>query len=270
MSRRSTAATLLALVALAGCGSDDAGGGDRADPFVKVEQRERERGALARNTVAPRWEDVTTLRGSGDAEREVKIAEDAVQWRARWRCTRGDFELSVTPAPDDGNPLGRGSCPGTGEALGINTGKLELAVGARGSWRATVQQQVTEPISEPPLPAMKADGAEVLASGRFYPVERRGNGKVDLYELANDRLALRLEDFETSANTDLFVWVSEAKRPKTTRQALRSRHDEFALLKSSGGSQNYLLPEGADADSVNSVVIWCEPIRIAYTAAMLR
>lgn len=260
----------MALVALSGCGNDGDGGGARTDPFVAVEQRERDRDALAESTVAPRWERVTSLRGSGDAERSIRIVPDAVQWRVRWRCKRGDFEVGVTPAPDDGNPLGEGTCPGTGEALGINTGTLELAVDAAGPWRATVEQQVTEPLSEPPLRAMEAEGADVLASGRFYPIERRGRGKVDLYELADDRLALRFEDFETSSNTDLFVWVSEADRPKTTRQALRSTHDEFALLKSSGGAQNYLLPEGVDADSVRSIVIWCEPIRIAYTAAMLR
>ena len=110
----------------------------------------------------------------------------------------------------------------------------------------------------------------MVASGRLYPIERRGRGKAVLYELPSGRLALRLEDFETSANTDLFVWLSEAERPRTTKQALRSEHTEFALLKSTIGDQNYLLPKNADADSIGSIVIWCQPIRIAYTAATLR
>jgi len=117
---------------------------------------------------------------------------------------------------------------------------------------------------------MKAKDAEVVASGSFYPVERRGRGKAVLHELPNDRLALRLEGFGTSNNTDLFVWLSEAERPRTTKQALRSEHTEFALLKSTIGDQNYLLPKNADADSIGSIVIWCQPIRIAYTAATLR
>ncbi len=129
---------------------------------------------------------------------------------------------------------------------------------------------MTEPIAEAPLSAMKAKAARVLASGRFYPIERRGRGKVDLYRLAGGRLALRFDGFHTSANTDLFVWTSEARRPRTTRQALRSRHYEFAPLKATAGKQNYLMPKGLDRDSVRSIVIWCEPIRIAYAVAPLR
>jgi hypothetical protein len=117
---------------------------------------------------------------------------------------------------------------------------------------------------------MKAADAEVLSSGRFYPIERRGTGDVDLYRLASGRLAIRLEDFETSANTDLFVWLSEVERPRTTKQVVRSPHVELGLLKSTQGNQNYLLPEGLDSESVRSIVIWCEPIRIVYTAAALR
>ena len=129
---------------------------------------------------------------------------------------------------------------------------------------------MTDPIAEPPLAAMRAEDAEVAAGGSFYPIERRGRGKVDLYRLAGGRLALCLEGFDTAANTDLFVWLSEARRPRTTKQALRSHHVELAPHKVTKGSQNYLLPESADADSIRSIVIWCEPIRIAYTAATLR
>ena len=255
-----------AVIALSSCGSDDGS----PDPFSKVEQRQGAREARARATVAPRWERVTSLRGSGDANPTVAISRGAVQWRVRWRCTLGDFALRLTPTPREGNPLATGRCPGSGKAPAVDTGKLRLGVRTAGPWRATVEQQVTEPLTEPPLPAMKAKKARVLASGRFYPIERRGRGKVDLYRLAKGRLALRFEDFDTSANTDLFVWLSNARRPRTTKQALRSRHDQFAPLKATAGDQNYLLPKGVRARSVRSVVIWCDPIRIAYTAASLR
>jgi len=259
---------MVALVAVSGCG-----GGDKSaqqDPFTKVEQREQGRNARARATVAPRWARVTSLRGSGDANRTVHISRKAVQWRVRWRCMRGRFALRLTPAPREGNPFDTGSCPGKGTALAIDTGTLRLGVRTKGAWRATLEQQVTEPLAEPPLPAMKAKRARVLASGRFYRIERRGHGKVDLYRLAGGRLALRLTDFDVSANTDLFVWLSKARRPRSSKQALRSRHREFAPLKATAGEQNYLLPKGVKAGSVRSVVIWCRPVRIAYTAAMLR
>jgi len=258
----------VALIAVAGCGDSDKSAG--TDPFTKVEQRERGRDARARDTVAPRWEPVTALRGSGDSNRTVRISRKAVQWRVRWRCTLGDFSLGLTPPPREGNPLAKGRCPGKGTALSVDTGTLRLGVRTTGPWRATVQQQVTEPLAEPPLKAMRAKRARVLTSGRFYPVERRGRGKVDLYRLAGGRLALRFQGFNTAANTDLFVWLSRATRPRTSKQALRSRHREFAPLKSTGGEQNYLLPKGANASSVRSIVIWCRPIQIAYTAARLR
>jgi len=270
VSARAVSAVLAAtMAAAAGCG----GGGDASegpDPFTAVEQDEKAGSARARTQAAPRWERVTTLRGSGDATEKIRIEADAVQWRVRWRCSEGRFEVSQSPAPDEGNPLGGGPCPGEGEATTIDTGELRLAVRTGGRWRAVIEQQVTDPIKEPPLPAMEAKAAEVVARGRFYPVERRGRGSAALHELANGRLALRLEGFRTSNNTDLFVWLSKATRPRTTKQALRSDHTEFALLKSTIGSQNYLLPEGTDADSVRSIVIWCEPVRIAYTAATLR
>ena len=267
ISRLGAASAVLAALAGSGCGGDDAS--ERSDPFEAVEQNERDATKRVRAEAAPRWERVTTLRGSGDATETIRIQSDAVQWRVRWRCSKGRFAVSQTPAPDEGNPLGSGRCPGEGEAEAIDTGELELSVKTEGRWRAVVEQQVTDPVAEPPLPAMKAKDAEVLAEGRFYDIERRGAGTAVLHELPNGRLALRLEGFSTSNNTDLFVWLSEAARPRTTKQALRSEHTEFALLKSTIGDQNYLLPKDADAEEIRSIVIWCEPIRIAYTAASL-
>jgi len=269
LRRLATSGVLVpAVLAASGCGGDEAS--ERRDPFTKVEQNESASSKRASSRAAPRWEQVTTLQGFGAATQTVSIDREAVQWRLRWRCSGRRFEVSQTPAPDEGNPLGSGRCPGRGEAEAIDTGELELAVETSGRWRAVVEQQVTGPIAEPPLPAMKAEGAEIVSSGRFYPIERRGSGDVDLYRLASGRLALRLDGFETSANTDLFVWLSETEKPRTTKQALRSGHTEFAPLKSTLGNQNYLLPRNVDADSIRSIVIWCEPIRIAYTAATLR
>jgi len=256
------------VVPTAACGGE--GEEKRSDPFKAVEQQESASSARAEERAAPRWERVKVLRGSGDATKTVEIARRAVQWRVRWRCTKGRFELSQTPRPHEGNPVAVDRCPGTGEAETIDTGELRLAIETEGRWRAVVEQQVTDAVAERPLPGMEAKGARVLARGRFYPIERRGRGNAILYRMANGRLALRFEGFSTSANTDLFVWTSRAPRPRTTKAALRSDHVEFALLKSTLGDQNYVLPRRLDQDAIRSVVIWCEPIRIAYTAASLR
>ena len=152
----------------------------------------------------------------------------------------------------------------------MGTRRQRVRVRATGPWRVDIQQQVTTALAEPPLPAMGRPGARVLARGRFYGVERRGRGTATLHELQDGRLALRFEGFRTSNNTDLFVWVSPASRPRTTRAAFRSPHATIAALRSTLGDQNYVLPRRLSARDVRSIVIWCEPVRIAYAAAVLR
>jgi hypothetical protein len=110
----------------------------------------------------------------------------------------------------------------------------------------------------------------VLARGRFYEIERFGRGEARLYRLPSGRLALRLAPFVTSANIDLHVWLTRSARPRTTVQANRAPHRDIALLKSTLGEQNYLLPAAMTLADARSVVIWCEPVQIAYTAATLR
>jgi len=264
-------AAALGLAAVAGCGGGDGGGGEAsldaaaaADPFKEV-RREAERPATLR--AAPRWEKVALVRGSGPATRAASIDRGAIQWRARWRCEKGSFALQAT----DGALARSGTCPAQGvSAPGATTGAQALAVRASGPWRVQVEQQVDTALHEPPLRAMRARGARVLASGRFYGLERQGGGTATLHRVAGGRLALRLEDFATSPNSDLYVWISRAARPATSRAAFRSPHRSIAPLTSTLGDQNYLLPAGTRAGDVRSVVIWCEPVRIAYAAAALQ
>jgi hypothetical protein len=267
MTARRASGALLAAAAVwcAGCGRDDASGGAE-DAFSRVEAQPRKR--LSDDRAAPRWEPITIMRGSGNRSRVFEVADDAIQWRARWRCREGRLALGLDPPPEPGNLLARGRCPGTGEVESIENGKLRLSVRTAGAWRVSLAQQVTTPLQEPPLPEMR--GAAVVAKGDFYGIERRGRGTARLHRLPGGRLVLRFEGFRTSPNSDLFVWLSQAARPLTTRQALRAPHRQFALLKSTLGDQNYLLPPGIRADSVRSIVIWCEPVRIAYAAAALR
>ena len=257
---------LVVAVALAGCGDDEQAKDKEGDIFRAVP---RETVKAAADKAAPRWEPVASFRGTGAATRTVDIAPRAIQWRARWRCRAGDFAVAISPPPRSGPARATDSCPGRGEHEWVTTGRRELRVGATGRWSVLIEQEVDTPLREPPLPAMRASGAAALARGAFYDVERESRGRVTLYRLASGRLALRMEGFATEPNTDLFVWVSAARRPRTTRAAFRSRHVEVALLKSTLGDQNYLLPRDLDEEDVRSVVIWCEPVQIAYTAAAL-
>lgn len=262
--RRLSALLATGVVVLAACGGDDEE--KRADPFSKVDPTIKK----TRDRAAPRWEPVATLSGSSPDAESFTISKRAIQWRARWRCSKGRLDLSVSPRPRSAPERPGGRCPDRAQASWIQSGRQRLSVKASGRWRVVVEQQVDTPLRERPLRAMRASGARVLARGRFYRVERRGKGRAALYRLPNGRHALRFEDFNTSSNTDLFVWLSEARRPRTTKAAVRAPHREFALLKSTLGDQNYLLPRGVDVDRVRSIVIWCEPVSIVYTAASLR
>lgn len=260
------ASALLAALVLSGCGGAGGGSEDEpaTDPFKQVRQ-DSEKPVVTR--AAPRWERAALLTGTGEASRSVSISRGAIQWRAQWECARGAFAL----AGPGGLALARGRCPGpaTGPAA-ATTGSQRLAVRAEGSWRVVVEQQVDTPLREPPLRDMDSADVRVLSTGRFYGIERRGSGEVTLYRLPSGRLALRLRRFETSPNSDLFVWVSRAARPRTTRSAFRSPHVTIAPLKSTLGDQNYLLSETMRERDVRSVVIWCDPVRIAYAASAMR
>jgi hypothetical protein len=256
VSRARTASILALALGVAGCGGDEPESGK--DAFSAVERGAAETGRGEKS--APRWEPIATLRGRGTGSRRLRVSNRALQWRVRWLCRGDRLELKV-----DGRRLARSTCPRRGRASSIRTGDLRLEARGSGPWTVVVEQQVDTPLREPPLPAMRS----AVARGRFYPIERRGEGDALLYRLSGGRFALRLEGFDTSANTDLFVWISRDPRPRNTKQALNSTHRQIARLKSTLGDQNYLLPPGTSPADVRSIVIWCEPVQIAYTAASL-
>ena len=260
------AAAVAVTIATAGCGESDEPAAQASDPFRAVPE---ETVVAPADKAAPRWEPVVTLRGTGPTTKTVKIADGAIQWRVRWRCTAERFAVTVSPAPRSGSARAAGDCAGGGEHSWVTNGQHELRVQASGQWRMEVEQEVDTELHEPPLAAMKSPSARVLARGDFYEIDRKGEGSASLYRLPGGRLALRMENFATDANTDLFVWLSEARRPRTTRAAFAAPHIEVAGLKSTLGDQNYLLPRGVDASKIRSIVIWCEPVQNAYTAATL-
>ena len=257
---------VLALV-LGGCGDGKSGDeGAAKDPFRAVPQKTI---IAPVDKAGPRWEVVASFSGTQPATKTVSVAKGAIQWRVRWRCESGRLAVSISPAPRTGSARGASNCPKGGQQSWVVTGRHDVRVNASGRWSMVVEQEVDTALKEAPLASMQSERAKVLARGRFYRIERKGRGSAVLYRLASGRLALRLENFATDANTDLFVWLSESRRPKNTEQSFRSRHIQTARLKSTLGDQNYLLPRRLNPNRIRSIVIWCEPVRIAYTAAAL-
>jgi hypothetical protein len=101
-------------------------------------------------------------------------------------------------------------------------------------------------------------------------IQRRAEGRVDLYRLPGGRLALRFENFYTTGSPGLEVWLSQARNPKSTLDARDAPHLNAGHLRSTLGTYNQLLPAEATVDQIDSVVIWCPTVTIAFGAANLR
>ena len=268
MGRRTVLALLVVTLALAGCS-----GGSDGDTGSGAPQTTAAPAAGADTTVAgpksaARWETVTTFNGSGAFQTpEFTILPNAIQWRVRFTCSTGTLRINSNPPPRRPGPVVDATCPKEDTGYSIVTGAVRMSIEATGTWKAVVDQQVDTPLDEPLLPGMTPD--RVISSGSFYRVEVRGEGTAKLYRLADGRRILRFENFQTGENTDLFVWLSEVAKPATSAEAVNSPHVELTNLKSTVGSQNYEIPASIPTERIRSIVIWCQPVAIAYAAAAL-
>lgn len=275
---RAVAGTLVAATAASGCGDSD--GDDEAQqsesPAVTFPSTLSTSPPIISDddpsSAAPRWEQVKVLTGNSPTDLEpLIIAPRAIQWRVKWSCEVGAIRITATPPPvptRSDSVLVDSSCPENGEGFGRRTGEVSLRVQASGPWKATVEQQVSTPLDEPPLPEMAT--ARVLGRGDFYPVDKTGKGTVILYQLADGRRALRIEPgFEVLNDPDLVVWLSSVPNPKTAEAMAEGPHVEISALKSTRGSQNYIIPDDLPITEIRSVGLYCVPVPSIYIAAAL-
>jgi hypothetical protein len=266
-------AVVVVMVGLAGaaCGTDDEG--RRATPTSAAAAPGTTAAAATSvapdsRRAAPRWETVSTFTGTGPFRTpDFEVLAEAIQWRVRWTCETGPLRIVTVPPPRRTGPLVDAGCPGAADAYSIRTGRSHLEIEAAGPWKAIVDQQLETPLEEPAPPELAT--ARLVAQGTFHRVEKEGKGSARVHELADGRRILRFEDFEVSTNTDLFVWLSEAVGPRTTVEAQAARRVSVGNLKSTLGNQNYDVPADLPTDRIRSIVIWCEPVSVAYIAASL-
>lgn len=259
-------AFVLSIVVLAGACGGGGGPGSATTPGVPPTTRAAPAPSVERG--APRWETVTRFSGTGPATPPAfRILDDSIQWRVRWTCDSGRLRVTTDPPPRRPLPLVDSGCPGRGEGFAIVSGETSLDISADGPWELVVDQQVDLPAREPPFEGMAS--APVLGQGSFYPVDKEARGTATLYRRPDGATVLRLEDFEVTANVDLFLWLSEAAEPRTSAEVVAAPYKVLGGLTSTVGDQNYVLPADIQLDKVKSVVIWCEPVRNAYGAASL-
>jgi hypothetical protein len=268
MGRRTVLGFVLLSLVLAGCGGGSDDGAAPSTPQTTVAA-----GATPTTTAdgprsAARWETVSTFNGSGAfTTPEFIILPTAIQWRVRFTCTAGTLRINSVPPPRRPGAVVDATCPKEDIGYSIVTGAVRMQIEATGGWKAIVDQQVDTPLEEPLLAGMTPD--RVIAQGTFYKVEVRGEGTAKLYRLPDGKRILRFENFQTGENTDLFVWLSELPKPANSAQAVGSPHVEISNLKSTIGSQNYEIPASIPTEKIKSIVIWCQPVQIAYAAVAL-
>lgn len=111
---------------------------------------------------------------------------------------------------------------------------------------------------------------QVIAVGEFVRRSHPGTGVVAVVS-DGEQLILRFdESFATDNGPGLDVYLSTAS-PAETVPAGEFDDDFINLgdLEGNIGSQNYEIPAGTDLTKYRTVVVWCVPFSVAFTAADL-
>jgi len=216
----------------------------------------------------PWWRGVTKLEGNGSTSAApFTVADDSLQWRARWTCETGRLLVRV---PNQTRPVVDAACPGASTGYSVRKGAVGVAITADGPWSMVIDQQVDVPLREPPLPVMTEPGTRTILTGSLYRIDQVGTGTINVYRLADGRTALRLDEFFVTANIDLELRFSPLEAPRSTQEYMNSPSVWAAPLDVTTGSLNFIIPPEVDPSRYRSVVVWCPIIDSAYAAATLK
>lgn len=146
-----------------------------------------------------------------------------------------------------------------------------LAIEPTQAMEATkAMEAAMEEATEPPMEeAMPAAEIKVIAQGDFYPIAHASAGLATIYQLADGSRILRLQDFSVDNGPDLHVYlVTVDPVPDSVGREIPGSVD-LGSLKGNVGDQNYEISADLDLSQFKSVVIWCQPFRVAFSAAPL-
>lgn len=142
---------------------------------------------------------------------------------------------------------------------------------------ATETQAPTETVTSQPVTSqldlptlLEGDAALLLAHGEFYSVAHAGRGTVNVYQVVDVGIVLRFEDFEVEDGPDLHVYLTSQETVENTLGADLADGLDLGELKGLTGDQAYDLPADLDLTTYKSVVIWCVPYKVSFSAASLQ
>ena len=97
----------------------------------------------------------------------------------------------------------------------------------------------------------------------------KGSGGAAVFRLADGKRLLRLESIDVTNGPDLHVYLSAHPDPRSREDVHQPGYADLGKLKANQGSQNYDIPGEVDLNAIRSVVIYCQPFHVVFSAATL-
>jgi hypothetical protein len=112
---------------------------------------------------------------------------------------------------------------------------------------------------------------EALYTGKLEGKVHPTGGRATIYKSADGKEYLRLSDFTTSNGPDVHVLLAHSEDQALESEVVKGDLDgvELGALKGNQGDQNYDLPETADLNKYQAVVIYCERFHAVFGVAKL-
>jgi hypothetical protein len=118
--------------------------------------------------------------------------------------------------------------------------------------------------------ALDAMSGETLRSGAFAAKAHPGVGKATIVRKDGKATLVLGADFKTDAGPRLHVFLAGHPDPSSSSDLHAQEALDLGPLKSPSGAQTYDLPEGAADKAWGSVVVYCVPFKVVFTAAALQ
>ena len=118
-----------------------------------------------------------------------------------------------------------------------------------------------------PEPEPEPMGPVVVASGEFISRGHETLGTASIVELEDGTRILQLEGFRTSNGPDLYVYLDDD--PADADALAFDDGLDLGALRGNIGDLVYEIPDDADLEGLDTVVIWCDRFSHVFGAADL-
>lgn len=121
--------------------------------------------------------------------------------------------------------------------------------------------------SEEMTAEMEEASTVALKTGEFRDEDRfhQGSGNATIYNLADGKRFLRLEDLDVTNGPDLFVLLMTDPEGRDKSQG----YVDLGRLKGNRGNQNYEITGDVNIDDYNAVMIYCRAFSVIFSTAPL-